>query len=320
VRIPLLLLSVWTALSAGSALAQGFGETTTKGPRPDKSTIQKIEIGLTVTAAGGPCKGILGTAPVPLEWPEQLVKIDKEDFSPSVKNVNYRMVNGTCKQMVVNMPLVAAGEECRALTTFEITRYALLPPADTTIFVMPNTKKMKSSVRWNLGPSPMIESNQGKIRAIAKELAAENKDKPAWQRVEAIYDWVRAHVEYINCPLKGALQALKDGNGDAEDLTSLFIAVCRASDIPARTVWLTGHCYPEFYLEDGEGVGYWIPCQAAGNKEFGGISDMRPILAKGDNFQVPERRERQRFVPEHLTGAGGQPQVRFIRNVTDAGG
>ncbi|HWC91000.1 MAG TPA: transglutaminase domain-containing protein, partial [Pirellulales bacterium] len=74
-----------------------------------------------------------------------------------------------------------------------------------------------------------------------------------------------------------------------------------------------GHCYPEFYLEDKEGKGYWFPCQAAGTRDFGGISEFRPILQKGDNFQVPERKDRQRYIAEHLTGAGGRPSVEFIR-------
>ena len=113
---------------------------------------------------------------------------------------------------------------------------------------------------------------------------------------------------------KGALAALRDGTGDCEEMTSLFIAVCRASDIPARTVWVPGHCYPEFYLEDEEGKGHWFPCQAAGSRDFGGILEYRPVLQKGDNFRPPyDRSERQRYLAEHLTGTGGKPTVKFVR-------
>ena len=52
-------------------------------------------------------------------------------------------------------------------------------------------------------------------------------------------------------------------------------------------VWVPGHCYPEFYLEDAEGRGHWIPCQAAGTRAFGSMPEHRPILQKGDNFRVP---------------------------------
>jgi hypothetical protein len=109
-------------------------------------------------------------------------------------------------------------------------------------------------------------------------------------------------------PLKGAFAALKDKTGDCEELTSLFIAICRASDIPARTVHVQGHCYPEFYLQDDEGQGHWFPCQAAGSEAFGGIPEHRPIWQKGDNFRAPERpREAQRYVAE------GKPRVKFVR-------
>ena len=135
--------------------------------------------------------------------------------------------------------------------------------------------------------------------------------------METIYDWVRDHVEYKNGKLKGALAALRDGSGDCEELTSLFIALCRARKIPARTVWVPDHCYPEFYLHDDQGQGHWIPCQAAGARAFGEMSELRPILQKGDNFKVPEKSKPQRYVAEFLKGSttpgGGSPQVEFIR-------
>jgi hypothetical protein len=166
-------------------------------------------------------------------------------------------------------------------------------------------------------PSPKIESRDPRIRALAKEIGADKEN--AWDRVEAIYDWVRAKVKYKTGDLKGAVAALKDGTGDCEELTSLFIAICRAAGIPARTVWVPGHCYPEFYLEDKEGKGHWFPCQAAGTRAFGGIPENRPILQKGDCFHPPwNRRIQQRYMAEYLSGTpspgGGQPKVTFIRD------
>ena len=110
-----------------------------------------------------------------------------------------------------------------------------------------------------------------------------------------------------------ALDALKQGTGDCEGMTSLFIALCRAGDIPSRTVWVQGHCYPEFYLEDDKGEGHWFPCQAARSSvKFGGIVEDRPVLQKGDNFKpLNGKGERQRYLAEFLTGAetGGKPHV-----------
>jgi len=156
-----------------------------------------------------------------------------------------------------------------------------------------------------------------RIRQAADDLRDE--DLTAWQQVEANYDWTREQVEYTNGPIKGALQALEDGTGDCEELTSLFIAICRAQGIPARTVWVPGHCYPEFYLVDEEGEGHWYPCQAAGDRSFGSMPDLRYILQKGDNFRVPEHRDRQRYVAEYLRGnnrrGSGDPQIHFIQSL-----
>ena len=79
-------------------------------------------------------------------------------------------------------------------------------------------------------------------------------------------------------------------------------------------MWVPGHCYPEFYLEDADGEGHWFPCQAAGSRAFGGIPEHRPILQKGDNFRPPwNKRDHQRYLAEHLTGAGGRPRLKWVR-------
>jgi transglutaminase-like putative cysteine protease len=252
---------------------------------------------------------------VPIDWPEQTVKLIAEEKSPLVKKLSYRLVGEAARQMVIEIPQLPAGEEASAFVTFEITRHTLTSPEDTSVFVIP--KKLDRGLREYLTDSPAIESRHGKIRALAKEATAGKQS--GWETVEALYDAARAKVRYKEGPLKGGLRALEEGEGDCEDISSLFIAMCRASEIPARTVWVghpeSGHCYPEFYLQDGEGAGYWIPCQAAGDRAFGSMPELRPILQKGDDFRIPEHRQRQRYVSEFFRAADAkaQPDVRFVR-------
>ncbi|KEI94950.1 viral A-type inclusion protein (plasmid) [Clostridium botulinum A2B3 87] len=76
------------------------------------------------------------------------------------------------------------------------------------------------------------------------------------ERVQAIYKFVVKHMDYVKDSEhsnKGALSALKYHEGVCEDYASLFIAMCREVNIPARYVHgLTGatgnHGWPEFYL------------------------------------------------------------------------
>jgi len=298
--------------------AQFEPATDSGGASLGEAAVHHYKVGVEVTAVGGACRGLFATIPVPLDWPEQEVRVVEEDISPSVQAIRYRTIGRSVKQMLVEIPQLARGEKAHALATFEVRRRAILAPEDTSGYQIP--KRVPREMKIFLGPSPFIESRHYKIRSLAKKTVAD-KDA-AWEKVEAIYDYVREHVQYKNGPLKGALRALRDGTGDCEELTSLFIAMCRAVGVPARTVWVPGHCYPEFYLADASGKGHWFPCQAAGTRAFGAMPEQRPILQKGDNFRVPERpKQRQRYVSEFLKGrpvkGGGQPEVHFVRELID---
>jgi len=289
-----------------------FKEETGKGWRLGDPVVHRWQAGIVVKAVAGACKNIVGTAPLPRDWPEQQVEIVEEDFSPGV-SVQYRTVNNLVEQMVVKIPNLPNGQEAKAVVTVEVRRFVQLPPEDPTVFKIPET--MPAEIRMFLTPSPKIESHDPKIKDQAKQLMGAGGND--WEKVRAIYTFVREHVKYKSgAPLRGAIVALKEGAADCEDMTSLFVALCRAAGVPARTVWVPGHCYGEFYLVDDEGNGYWFPCQLAGTEAFGEMPDPRPILQKGDNFVSPvNARERVRYLAETLTGGGvgGHPQVQFIR-------
>jgi transglutaminase-like putative cysteine protease len=217
-----------------------------------------------------------------------------------------------------DVPQLAVGEKATCLITLEVTRSEQLAPTDTKSLVIP--KEIPKEVRKFLGPSPLIESGNSKVKAQAKTLTTDKEG--AWETVEAIYDGTRSLVQFDvdhRDKMKGAIGALRDGKADKEDLNATFVALCRASRIPARMAWSMDSCYAEFYLADSTGKGMWFPCQLHGDRVFGGIKDFRAILEKGDNFKVPEKAEAQRFVAEFLAGkgGGGRPQVEFRRRRLD---
>jgi hypothetical protein len=305
---------VWLGLTTSVFAQFKEGGSEPNATKTGQAQVTRWRAGMIIKASGGACKGMTGYAPVPTEWPEQEVNTVNEEKAGGAQ-IRYEMVEGGAKIMTVRVGHLASGEEARAIVTVEVRRSTILPPEKTDIYSIPDPAKLTDQIRVCLTPSPKIESRDPKIRELAKEIGAD-KEK-AWDHVEAIYDWVREKVKYQNGPLKGALAALKDGTGDCEELSSLFIAICRAANIPARTVWVPGHCYSEFYLVDDKGTGHWFPCQSAGKREFGGISEMRPILQKGDNFRPPKgTKERQRYMAERVIGTpmpgGGQPQVRWV--------
>lgn len=306
------IFSVLVVLMLCRTAAAQFKEASDdkKGARLGESVTTRWQSGLLITAEGVPCRGLVGTAPVPVEWPEQQVTVAEEDIPPSTQ-LSYQM-DGAVKMMVVKIPGIPAGQQVRAVVTTEVRRSALRPPADTRIYRMPESRRLPRDVRPYLAASPMIESRNPKLKGLARQ--AMSGKETAWAKVEALYDYAREKVTQKNGRVKGAILALKEGEGNHEDITGLFIALCRASDVPARTVWIPRHCYAEFYLVDDDGEGHWFPCQVAGNREFGGISETAPILAKGDSFRDPDNpREKRRFPAEILTAESGSPKVQTVR-------
>jgi hypothetical protein len=341
-----LLATISIFLLAATGLSQEAAVSTTAAEAPTESRTQKWEFGISIRAVGGPCAGLLGTFPVPTDWPEQQVKVSSEQISPSVQRHNYRSSDGL-KQMVMEVPQLGAGDTAECFITFEITRQRLRPPKDTAGLIIP--KNPPREFTKFLNPSPLIESTNAKVRTLARELTA-GKDT-AWDQVQAIAAGVREKVKYevdTKDVMKGAIGALRDGKADREDLTATFVATCRAAKIPARMVWAMDYCYAEFYLEekpsdekspsdnksgdekalkvkktakeDKTPKGTWYPCVVHEEVELGAVTDLRPILEKGDNFKVPEEKTVQRFIKEFLTGkggTGGKPAVEFRRRNAD---
>ena len=290
------------------------------GPKLGEATVQKWKFGMIVSATGGPVQHVNCSATIPIPWPEQSLKLVEKDFSPGV-TVKYNSY-GTGKQMVANFARIAADKDACAIVIVEVTRHTLLPPDDTGSLVKPDTKSLPAEFKPYLSPSPLIESNHTRIRAIAKQIAA--GETKAWPQVRAIYDWVRKTIQYKEMEhkqgekLDTCLEAIDKGTGDCNQLTSTFIAICRASGIPARTVRIPEHCYPEFYLLDAEGTGHWYPAEASGSEDFGGIRTTKPILQKGDNFKITlpgQPAKPYRFLPENIIWIprpGGQPAMKLV--------
>lgn len=311
----ILLVGLILALLPGGACAQFKDVAGGKGPTLGAETTVRIKLGVIVKASGLVFRAV-ATVPVPDDWPEQRVRIVDEEVSPAVKRLTYRTITGGggLKQMVVEIPQLPPGQEARALVTFEVTRSAIAAPLETSLYSIP--KRLPRELLLDVGPSPFIETRHPKIVAAAREAVGESAEgQTDWEKVQALYDWTREHVTYKNGNLKGAARALLDQEGYTDELASLFIALCRVHKIPARTVFVPGHCYAEFYLEDDEGQGHWFPCQPAGARSFGAIDEVRPVLQKGDNFKNPENpKEKLRWVKEyfHASGRGGSPQVKFV--------
>ncbi len=162
------------------------------------------------------------------------------------------------------------------------------PPACTVSYSSDPTltggQQKLDSGDW-LKPGAKIESDHPEIIARAREVTAPAQGP--LEKARLIFNYVKGYVRYdLSSPHrnKGALSALRTASGVCEDFATLFVALCRASGIPARqvngyadpkghgTTWqlapaetlsLKGcrHSWAEFYLE---GIG-WLPADPTFN-------------------------------------------------------
>lgn len=312
--------------------------------------VARYRVGAEIEAKRGAVRDILAIVAVPLACPEQEVTLVEEDISDYVRSHNFRfLAGGGARQMLIKVPRLPNKAEAHAILTFEVRTRTILPPEDTSELVFP--KKPPRELKRYLGKSPFIETNHSKIKRLARKILADleqptedsteshpgesaSADGPQppntitdttpapaitdWQRVEAIYDHVQEAISYVEGPDKSALATLKDGEGDCQNISALFVALCRTCKIPARIVWVHEHNYPEFCLADAEGGLHWFPCESSGTRAFGEMPLARVIMQKGDNFKVPERRKALRYASDYMIGlpvapGSGPPGHKFIR-------
>jgi transglutaminase-like putative cysteine protease len=355
VGLTLLLFLMSRGAAAAPPAGKAAVVTPTAAVEYGPSMATRYRVGATIVARGGTVENIRVMVAVPLECPEQQVEILEEAYSPEVESVEFRQTDEGVRQMLIYVPTLPPREEAEATVTYEVHTSPILPPKEPESFRAP--KKVNFQLKRYLGPSPFIDVNNRKIRAAVKEAlaapddedtddaassepdpsgaeaaseerpqetavshspaAAEPRPLTDWRRVEKLYDYAIERVKYEEGDDKSALEALADGKGDCQAIAALFVAMCRTEKVPARMVWVDGHQYAEFYLEDETGAGRWFPVESAGRREFGEMSIARVILQKGDNFRVPERpRERLRYASDYtllLSKPGRQPKIAYVR-------
>ncbi len=277
-------------------------------------TVQRIwRVGAKVQTGSQPVTSLVITIPIPTDWPEQQVNL-YDEVVPNVARADFRELPDGVTQMVATVPRLAARQQIEIYVLMEITVSEILPPDSTDHLVIPH--RIDSAIKKYLNPSPLISHRKINIKRQVKEIVADNPN--AWQQVHGFYQWICDNIEIKpSAEVVGAVATLKNLAGHPEDLSNLFIAMCRAHQVPARMVWADNGEYAEFYLVDDSGEGRWFPCVLEGKREFGRMSDPRVIIQKGENIKVPGMQRRQRFVVETVDGksSGVRPKVQFVREL-----
>lgn len=204
--------------------------------------------------------------PYPVSNQDQMISNIRLDGDYATSGVYTAPMNGT--------PLLYAewpeGSKNRKLTlAFEVARDELLRgdfplqepawnPADYTEYLAPTS----------IGPT------DGAVKELADKIVAGKTS--VLERTKAIYDWTVENMyrdpETRGCGKGDVCYLLIKPGGKCTDISSVFVALCRAAGVPARevfglrlgkkseqdiTTWQ--HCWSEFFLP---GYG-WVPADPA---------------------------------------------------------
>jgi hypothetical protein len=297
--------TVFAGFSVVSAMPQDerAGEAVMRG----EERRYRLRVGLTLTAADGPIQRVMAATATPMAWPEQQVQLIATEV-PDECLVRTRRVGDSAEQMVLQLAQLARGSSVSCVRTYEVTRWTQRLSRDAAAKLQVPADRQ---VRVFLRPSEGIESSHAEIRRLANDTVADVSEPI--DRIAALYDVTRERVRYEKGPFVGALKGLKAGQGDCEELSCLFVALCRATGVPARLVRGPGHAWAEFVLSDADGKLVWIAVDPANEPEFGTINQPIPIMHKGDQFNVPELPGRpRRILSVTGNGVGSQPRIEPI--------
>ncbi len=270
----------------------------------------RLNVVVKVEAADGKLTNVVAVAPIPMDWPEQQVRLISQKLSPSAR-VSQQVLPGQAAILKLQAASIPKGESVTVERLYEVTRYRMqftLPPDE-----MQHPHRPPAELRDQLtGPAPGLETQHPKIISLTETLRRDAAGQGAWDLVKTFWQWTRDNVKFENGDFRGALFAVENRCGDCEEMSALFVSMCRLSNVTARTVWVEGHDYPEFYLSDRQGVGHWIPAQVVGPAWFGEMAEYRPIFQKGDRFYDPFQKQYTRYVPHTARADGSSSQPKLI--------
>ena len=224
----------WTVLlTLGCWAAPLYAQTEAEAAPVSYVAPKIIEMLVGVRIVGGDGNMIETSAQTvfPTDWPEQRVELVETNVPGNI-NYAFRDLPGNNRQLLLFAPLITPGQTVEATVKVRIEKSHIVGPPEPASLSLP--RRPSTSLRQYLSASPYIDPNDSEIRKVVKQIDAA-QPVTAWQRVEMLYDWVRDNISYVNSDLKRSSKPSATA-GDCEEMTSIFVALCRAARVPARCV------------------------------------------------------------------------------------
>lgn len=125
-----------------------------------------------------------------------------------------------------------------------------------------------------------IDPADSNIRMIAETIYANVKTNNSFLVAKSLFSWLKQNIAYQIHPdervVRSASVTLSYKQGDCDDLSFLYISLCRALDIPARfirgylitegingSITATPHAWAEVFVGQPGSLNGWIPIECA---------------------------------------------------------
>lgn len=308
----------------------------------------ELSIGVELQGAGD-ATGIRGSTPVPIAFPEQ--QIDDVRIEAEGCEAGLHRVGEGAAQLMLSAPGIRRGQTIKAIAHYRLTLSKQYQGFDANHFPADQPAPPASIRKLYLQDSPGIQTRSAEIRKLHRELtgstsplsprgrAAGGEGANAtltrsvsegttsttgqashgthpWELAQSFKTWIHDHIEPQVGSFIGVMNALKRRHGDCEEMAGIFVALCRASGIPARLVWVPNHNWAEFYLTDKDGAGQWIPAHTACYAWFGWTGAHELVIQKGDRVTPAHEKKPQRLLADWLQWSGKQPAAKYVADLT----
>lgn len=258
----------------------------------------------------GDASGIIATTVTPVETPEQkIVEVVKESQGCRVE---LRQLDTFAGQLGIACDRLSRGQVAIGQARYRVELHKDFRGLERDKFPMEQEFDRDFILKWGID-SPGIQTRHSSVKDLAKTLS--HQAEHPWDQAKIFYEWVRKNIKPQIQGYTSVIRALRDRVGDCEECAAVFVALCRASGIPARLVWVPGHNWAEFCLKNESGEPIWIPAHTSAYTWFGWTGVHEVILQKGDRIPFPEKREEYRLLVDWMQWKGRKPKTHFFATI-----
>lgn len=257
----------------------------------------------------GNAQNISAFTAAPVAFPEQRIEDFKlEHFGCQAK---IQPLTPTSARLLMHADAIRPGQVIAATAKYRLniskSYFGYAPD------LFPEVQDKPQLAKAFLGDGPGIKASSQQVRKLAREVQGDLKHP--WKIAETFREWVWQNIEGRYQDYTNVQTALRKRVGDCEERAAVFVALCRACEIPARLVWVPNHVWAEFLLFDEGGAEHWIPAHTAAYSWFGWTGAHELILQKGDKIPIPGKPP-TRLIYDNIRCMGKQPDVQFTASLT----